>query len=92
MIVEETVHQYSKMTLRSRKKSIRDLTGGNSMVSRATKKLGLPTSEIVNDKICIEGLEKKILLSVRPKPRYPPHSILLDRSTRNTINDWNSKA
>ena len=34
---EETVHQYSKMTLRSRRKRIRDLTGGKSLVSRANK-------------------------------------------------------
>ena len=34
---EETVHQYSKMTLRSRIKNINDLTGGNTLISKAPK-------------------------------------------------------
>ena len=34
---EKTVHQYSKMTLRSRRKTIMDLTGGKTLLSRVSK-------------------------------------------------------
>ena len=59
---EETAHQYSKMTLRPRRKSMRHLTGGKTLVNGAAKKLGVPTLEIINDEIYTEALEKKIVL------------------------------
>ena len=66
---EETEHQYSKMILRSRKKSVRDLPGGKTLVSSAANKLEGPALEIINDEIYTEGLEKKVVLSVRPKSK-----------------------
>ena len=80
------------MALRSRRKRIRNLADGKTVVSRAAKKLGVPALKIVNDEICTEGLEKEVVLPVRPKSRYPPHLVLLDGSNRNTMNSWNQKA
>ena len=54
---EETVHKYCKMTLRSRIKSIRDLTGWKTLVNREVKKTRVPPLGMINDKIYLE--EKK---------------------------------
>ena len=68
---KETVHQYSKMTLRSRKKSIRDLTGGKTMVNRAAKKPRVPAVGMITGKIYPkEGLEKKPVFPVGPKVKF----------------------
>ena len=64
---EETVHQYSKRTIRSKRKNISGQTGGKKMVSRTENKLRMPALEIINDKIYAEGLEKKTALLVGPK-------------------------
>ena len=48
---EVTVHQYSKMILRSGRKSVRDLRGGKTLVSRAAKKLEAYVLRMINDKI-----------------------------------------
>ena len=56
---EETVPQYSKMTLRSKRKSLRHLTGGKVLVSREAKKEGAPALRMTNDTIYVKGLEKK---------------------------------
>ena len=61
---EQTVHQYSKMTLRSRRKSVRDITGGKTLVSRAAKKLIVPALGKINDKIYTEGLWKRTVFPV----------------------------
>ena len=48
---EKTVHQYRKGILRSRSKNKRNLiVGGKTFVSRAAKKRGVPSLEMVNDK------------------------------------------
>ena len=91
---EETVHQYSKMTLQFRK-SVRDLAGDKTLVSRAAKNLGVPTLEMINYKIYTDGLEKKSVLPLTPKIKvFPSHLFLLDPSMRNAMlmDGWNQKA
>ena len=55
----ETVHQYRKMSLRSRRKSKRNLTGGK-IFSRAAKQ-GLPVLQKENNEIHRFGSEKNAL-------------------------------
>ena len=54
------------MALRSRRKSIRDQTGGKTLVSRAAKQQGVPALERINDEMCRVGLEKAVFL-IKPK-------------------------
>ena len=65
---DEIVHQYSKMTLQPRRKAIRNLIDGKTVVSRAAKQQRVPALERVSDDAaCRVGLEKKAVLPVRPK-------------------------
>ena len=70
---EETAHQYSKMILRSRRKSKRDLTGGKTYeyVSRAAKKPGVPALGMINYKLyTTEWLENKAVFLLGPKIKF----------------------
>ena len=55
------------MNLRPRRKSIRDLTSGKTLVNRAAKRLEVPALEMIQDKVYNEGLEKKYVSLVGPK-------------------------
>ena len=71
---EEIIHQYSKMALRPRRKSIRDLKGGKTLVSRVTKKLEVPALQMINDEIYkTEALEKKAVFPVGPNIKFFHH-------------------
>ena len=64
---EETVHQYSKMALQPRRKVIRNLIDGRTVVSRAANQQRVSALERVSDEACRVGLEKKAVLPVWPK-------------------------
>ena len=68
----ETVCQYSKMSLESRRKIIRDLTSATTLVSRAAKKQQrVPAFGRIDDKIyTAEGLEKKAVFPVGPNIKF----------------------
>ena len=67
------------MTLRSRKKSERDLARVKPLISK--KQQGIPALERINNKIYTEVLEKAVLPVVPPiKIKfYRPHSFLMNR-------------
>ena len=56
----KTIHQYDKTTLRSRKKSEGNLTGGKTMFSRVAKQRQLALGR-GNDETRCSGLEKNVL-------------------------------
>ena len=81
MSEEETVHQYSKMNLRSRRKSKRNLTGGKPF-SRAAKQR-LPVLQKENNEIDRFGSEKNALPVVLVS-RMSEHLLLRSQRERET--------
>ena len=70
----ETTHQGGKMALRSRRKCIRDLTGGNTLVSRAAKQQKVPALGRVDDKTYRVGWEENVL-PVGPKVKVSSNKL-----------------
>ena len=71
------------MTLQSGRKSIRDLTGGKTLVSRAAKKQQRVSAfgRIDYTIYTTEGLEKKAVFTVGPNIKFPLHLIVPNRQT-----------
>ena len=85
---EETAHPCSKMGLQSRRKRVRDLTGGNTLVSRVAKQQGVTALGRVKDETYRVGLERAVF-QVGPniklsttfhfaEPIYSEHNELLE--------------
>ena len=79
-----TVHQYIKMTLWSRRKSKRNLVGVISKQTREIKQQGVPALERVNNTIYTASIGEKVL------PVVPPTKIKLS-TTLNFAKPINSE-